>query len=338
MLALGWFFEARNWWARHLLFWFYRFSDSIFSFVGITDPISASWWEFLYLHLLPDLFLVYFNLLLLVPGLLLRKKITLYCLMAFNSVLAYAMFTFWAAPDCVDCENLSPFTSFYQYDFLDGIELLGISTGLRIMIEYFYASQRMQALRSEKLHSELAYLKNQINPHFLFNTLNNIATLSETRPERVTPTIVQLSKVLRYQLYESEKNEVLLTNEIENLRHNLDLEALRLNNARTEIGVVGNPNGLMVAPLLFLPFLENAVKHSADSSGGAVMDFQFKIEEKTLIFTAENSKPAVAPKHIAGGIGLKNIRRRLELLYPKRHELDIAESPDKFRVVLKLDL
>jgi LytS/YehU family sensor histidine kinase len=222
--------------------------------------------------------------------------------------------------------------------FVGGVETFLQVTGLRIMVEYLYTQQRIQALRNENLSTELAFLKSQINPHFLFNTLNNIAVLSEKYPEKVTPTIIDLSNVLRYQLYESDKETVLLSKEIENLRQNLSLEAMRLNDVDTEIRVEGHINGATVAPLLFLPFLENALKHSADPSGKAFIDIAFKMDVNVLTFTAENSKPALKPKQLSGGIGLKNIQRRLALLYPQKHILTIEDLPAAFKVTLVLML
>jgi hypothetical protein len=210
---------------------------------------------------------------------------------------------------------------------------------LRCAVHYVFEFRREDQLKREQLTTELAYLKNQINPHFLFNTLNNIAVLADLYPDRVTPTIVELSNVLRYQIYESEKSSVLLENEVENLRQNLNLEAMRLNEVDANINVEGDITGVEVAPLVFLPFLENALKHSVNPSGLATILAYFTMEsDKKLYFNIKNSKPPVKPIHLAGGLGLKNIQRRLELLYPNKHELTITDSKDWYEVTLRLEV
>ena len=282
--------------------------------------------------------LIYVNLLIVTPFLL-RKEFGSFFLIFVGTLSIYSIASFWFNHTIVAPGDVTP----VWVEFIQGIDdAFGVSVQvifLRFFVEYLYEFKQKQEQKNEQLASELAYLKNQINPHFLFNTLNNIAVLADLYPERVTPTIIELSNVLRYQLYESEKNTVLLTREIENLRQNLNLEAMRLNEVKARIEVAGNVSGIEVAPLLFLPFLENAMKHSANPSGIATIEILFKMEnEKTLVFTAKNSKPPVKPKQIAGGLGLKNIQRRLELIYPQKHELNISDSKDWYFVSLKIKL
>lgn len=338
---LGWFFEPRYWWARHLGFWLFRYSDFILAGLGIMDDMGISLARFLRVYVLPDGVLVYANLFVLIPALLLRRRVWQFVVAGLLLVLTYALLNFTLNPHPSVAEGqMSAFTAFFQLDFLDGLQLFLLSTGLRVMLEYLYSAIRFREMQAANLQTELAYLKSQVNPHFLFNTLNNIAVLSEQSPERVSPTIVRLSSVLRYQLYEGEKTRVLLAHEIENLRHYLDLEALRLNRADFDVQTSGgSPGNVAVAPLLFLPFVENALKHGVDSRGEISLRMRFDITPSALIFSLENSRPATPPAHLAGGIGLKNIRRRLQLLYPDRHELDIEDAPGAhvYRVRLKIE-
>jgi two-component system, LytTR family, sensor kinase len=332
--SFWWFLEPRQWWIRHILFWMYRFNNYVFYGLGWQEIDFSPGMPSLVGEILLYIVFVYFHVLFLIPKVLFNKKITLYIIGSFLSIgfFMYNEFVLFL-PEV----EMSFFDNFH-YPLINGIETYLQITGLRIMVEFLYTQKRLQELHTETLNTELAYLKSQINPHFLFNTLNNIAVLSEIYPEKVTSTIIDLSNVLRYQLYESEKEQVSLAKEIENLKQNLKLEALRLNDVQHDIRVEGAINGVMVAPLLFTPFLENAVKHSADPSGKVFIDMSFKIDENSLVFIAENSKPSIKAKQLAGGIGLKNIQRRLALLYPNKHTLSIEDTPTVFKVTLTLFL
>jgi two-component system, LytTR family, sensor kinase len=329
-----WFLEPKQWWLRHLLFWTYRFNNYVFYALGWEEIDTSAGTTAMIGEVLMYIGFVYFHVFFLIPKVLFSKKIVFYIVATLISLLSftYLEFIFFE----INTMSIT-FTSLHD-PIVNGIETYLQVTGLRIIVEYLYTQKRLQELRTESLTTELSYLKSQLNPHFLFNTLNNIAVLSEKYPEKVTSTIVDLSNVLRYQLYESEKEQVFLSKEIENLRQNLELEALRLNDVRHNIRVEGNINATTVAPLLFLPFLENAVKHSADLAGKVYIDIVFKIEDNILIFTAENSKPPIKARQLLGGIGLKNIRRRLALLYPEKHELTIEETPLIYKAILTLIL
>ncbi len=329
-----WFLEPRHWWLRHLLYWVYRFSNYFLYLVGLREIDFTQGYAPLLGEVLMFMFFFYLHILYLIPKLLFEKKIIRYIMASILSIAFFIQMDYLLYPP--DAE-ITQFDTLHN-SFFDCVEFFLEITGLRIMVEFLYTQKRMQELRTENLHTELSYLKSQINPHFLFNTMNNITVLSELYPEKVTPALIRLSNVLRYQLYEGEKEQVPLAKEIENLQQNLQLEVMRLNDVHHDIRVEGNVNGALVAPLLFLPFLENAVKHSADPSGKVFIDIVFKIDNHTLVFTAENSKPPVKARQLAGGIGLKNIRRRLALLYPGKHDLVIEETPSVFKVILTLEL
>ena len=331
------FIEPRFWWLRHILFLLYYFFNNIVHSLGIIniDFGGKNMWT---AYIIPEFILIYANLLIVGP-LLTRRKFVGVLLTCVATVTVYAITSFWFNPTTFEPGDVTP----VWVEFIQGSDdAFSISTKvifLRFIVQYLYEFKRKQEEKTEQLTSELAYLKNQINPHFLFNTLNNIAVLADLFPERVTPAIIELSNVLRYQLYESEKNTVLLSKEVENLRQNLNLEAMRLNEAKVNISVGCDMTGVEVAPLLFLPFLENAIKHSADPSGVAIIELYFTIVNKnTLLFTSKNSKPPVKPKQVAGGLGLKNIQRRLELIYPQKHELSIDDTKDWYSVSLKINL
>ena len=333
--SFWWFLAPKQWWFRHLIFWGYRFNNYLFHLIGWYDlkldsPETGNWQG----EILNFVFLGYIHFWFAIPKLLLRQKILLY---GFFSVLSLCLFAY-VQNFLYPYPEATSFFENYHYRFVAGMEILIQATSLRLFVEFIHSERQNQILRNENLHTELAYLKNQLNPHFLFNVLNNIAVISEKYPEKVTPTIIELSNVLRYQLYESEKESVLLSKEIKSIEQYLNLEAMRLNDATWKVREEGNIKGVTVAPLLFLPFIENATKHSADPSGKVTIDVLFKVENDTLIFIAKNTKPTTKAKQLDGGIGLKNIQRRLELLYPQRHTLLINDTTESYTVEMKIIL
>jgi Histidine kinase len=331
--------EPRFWWIRHIVFWCYTYSNYILETFGFLKGYLPPTKMELFCDVGLDLIIVYFFFWFLIPNFLEHKRYKAFLIGAGLSIAAYIgiVYIFFDGYFLEEGEVIALPIRLFQHFFLP-YEVLVPALGLRFLVEYLYNFEKQQMQQNEQLKTELAYLKNQINPHFLFNTLNNIAALSEIYPERVTPVIVELSNVLRYQLYESEKESVFLVDEIENLKQNLNLEALRLNKADVDIKIEGSANGKKVAPLLFLPFLENALKHSANPSGVSRIDILFKIEDNSLTFTVKNSKPPAKPNQLAGGLGLKNIQRRLELLYSNKHNLQIEDKTETYSVVLKLEI
>ncbi len=207
-----------------------------------------------------------------------------------------------------------------------------------------YANQKETetvALQKEKLETEVKFLKSQINPHFLFNALNNIYTLSVIKSDAAPDNLLRLSDMLRYVLYDCKAEKVPLQREIDYIRNFINLKLLKDSQG---MNVTANldesrPN-LMVAPMLFIPFIENAFKHSKveDLEKGWI-----KIELSTgpneIELQVQNSIPVNAfTKDEEGGIGLENVKRQLQLLYPTQHELNIQATDDKYTVFLKLRL
>lgn len=201
--------------------------------------------------------------------------------------------------------------------------------------------KEMAVLRSEKLESELKFLKSQVNPHFLFNALNNIYTLSVLKSDAAPENLLKLSAMLRYVLYDCKEATVPLGKEIEYLRHFIALNLLKDSrglNVKAQLDE-SRPH-LRIAPMLFIPFVENAFKHSkVEDLANGWIDIQLKTEENAVVLEVKNSLPKEGfTKNEAGGIGLENVRRQLELLYPNRHELRIGKTETAFEVYLKIQL
>ncbi len=194
----------------------------------------------------------------------------------------------------------------------------------------------------EKLQKEmeLNYLKEQVNPHFLFNSLNSIYSLSRQQSSETPDVVMQLSELMRYQLESSKKDTVLLKEELEFIENYLLLEEKRLSNRCTiEFSIDGDVLGLKIAPMLLIPFVENAVKHGAQSTNEqSTISVSANVKNTKLHFHINNSKPSLNTTSKRQGLGLENVKRRLKLLYPSAHTLEIDDSEKVYDVNLSIDL
>ena len=194
----------------------------------------------------------------------------------------------------------------------------------------------------EKLQKEmeLNYLKEQVNPHFLFNSLNSIYALSRQQSPETPDLVMQLSELMRYQLESSKKDTVLLKEELEFIENYLLLEEKRLSDRCTiEFLISGDLLDFRISPMLLIPFVENAVKHGAQSTNEqSTIDISAAIKDSALHFCVDNSKPPIVSTSKRKGFGLENVKRRLNLLYPNAHSLDIDDMEKVYRVNLSIDL
>ncbi|SEK45538.1 Histidine kinase [Aquimarina amphilecti] len=197
-------------------------------------------------------------------------------------------------------------------------------------------------VEKEKLQREmeLIYLKEQVNPHFLFNSLNSIYSLSRQQSPETPDLVMQLSELMRYQLESSKKEVVLLKEELEFIENYLLLEEKRLSKRCTiEFLIEGDLFGLKISPMLLIPFVENAIKHGAQSTNEqSKIDISVTIKNTALHFNVVNSKPTMIPASNRNGLGLENVRRRLGLLYPNAHTLDIVDKANDYHVNLTINL
>lgn len=213
---------------------------------------------------------------------------------------------------------------------------------LRFAKDWFELEARKKEVENEKLTAELSFLKEQINPHFLFNTLNNLYYLAYTKSENTTEVIAKLSQMMRYMIYESNHSVVPMSREIEYMQNYISLERLRLNNQiPIKFDVEGDPAAAKIAPLILITFLENAFKHGVNANNQqAWVNVLIRVDQNSCTYTVENSKlnGASTVHGEKSGIGLNNVRRRLELSYPGRHDLQVKDEHSKYRVDLKLKL
>jgi LytS/YehU family sensor histidine kinase len=192
-------------------------------------------------------------------------------------------------------------------------------------------------LENANLNAEVNFLKSQINPHFLFNTLNGIYSLARNKSDQTETAVLKLSDLMRYVLYESGEKKVELAKDIQYLSNYVDLQRLRLSSKVTvHYQVKGNIEGHYIAPLLLISFIENAFKHGISYTNSSFIQVEIIVFEKTLTLFVEN--PIIETNSFAGGVGLKNVMRRLELLYPGKYSLAIVNSGRLHVVNLKLNL
>ncbi len=216
--------------------------------------------------------------------------------------------------------------------------LIIASAAIKLFQQWVLNVQLINELKHTTTQAELEQLKNQINPHFLFNMLNNANVLTKKDPEKASQVLMKLSDLLRYQLYDSARDKVLLTSDIHFLEDFLNLEKVRRDNFDFIISKEGDLSGIQIPPLLFISFVENSVKHNNDSEKSSYVHLFFDVRENELFFKCINSKPILKAVHNSGGLGLTNVKRRLELLFPINYSLKIEDNAETFTVYLSIKL
>jgi hypothetical protein len=286
----------------------------------------------------------------LIPWFLLRGKyvwffVGLLILIPANALFAHQLTTWLVNPIRVYLLIPTPHDNFY-YGLMSGLRG-GLQTGgfaaMITLAKHFYRKdQANQQLVREKLTAELQLLKAQVHPHFLFNTLNNLYSLTLLKSDHAPEVVLKLSGLLRYMLYECNAPQVPLDKEVRMMQDYVELERLRYGDRLDlAVNVRGDLAGKGVAPLLLLPFLENAFKHGASEQldqAWIALDLTVKdnLLKMKLINSVSEEAPPPVPDADCHGIGLQNVRKRLELLYPGRHELKILREAETFIVTLTI--
>ena len=201
-------------------------------------------------------------------------------------------------------------------------------------------NRRINDIQSEKLKTEVSYLRAQINPHFLFNTLNSLYALSLEKSDSAPEAILKLSSMMRYVVTESGRDTVPLENEIAYLKNYVSLQRLRMDDATAFTFILsGNASGKYISPMLLIPFVENAFKYGLNPEENAAIDIHMEVAADELLLKVKNNKvTVVVPPGEESGHGIDNTRQRLQYLYPDRHTLTILDTDDFFEVQLKLIL
>ena len=222
------------------------------------------------------------------------------------------------------------------------IVVLVLMFGANLGIKFYYRSRddqkRLAELEHENLEQQLEYLRYQINPHFFMNTLNNIHALVDIDPEQAKDTILELSKMMRFVLYEGNKKDVPISREFDFIRHYVALMQLRYTEkVKITLDMPQESPDRQIPPLILITFIENAFKHGISYQRESFIDINVAVEGEKLKFKCSNSKADQANEE-KGGVGLDNVRKRLNLLYDNNYTLDINDTPDIYHVELVIPL
>lgn len=317
---------------KHLAFWLFVYADELLSILGITEPIDVPFWQVI-LEILGDMAMIYINIYYLLPRLFLKGKVLSYVLLTFLTIFLVVVMNFFLYHG--DIEEVYIIT-YGVSTIVENAAILFMAIAMKLIQESYLSNTRIRALKEDKLQTELAYLRTQVNPHFLFNTLNNVYVMAKKKDEHLPETIMQLSDLLRYQLYDCDADTVLLKNEIAYLENYLKLEGLRRQHLEVDFQVHGETNTVPIRPLILLPFIENAFKYSNSGSGSDYIRLIIKLEGTTLLVEIENNKGTLHHRDV-GGIGLVNASRRLELAYPDKHKLELIEDEKRYLVKIEIE-
>jgi two-component system, LytTR family, sensor kinase len=288
--------------------------------------------------------LVYITNYLLIPYLLYRKRYIVFVAVFIVVVFSSSIFKMYIEEMVFGTPGFFGLRQQLKVRIYDNVipHLLLVSTGaaIKLLIDYARAQKRLGDLAKEKAETELQFLKSQINPHFLFNSLNAIYFLIDKQNAEARQTLLQFSDLLRYQLYDCNAPTIEIEKELAYLQDYVRLQQLRKDKqyeVKMETG--GDMNGFRITPLLLIPFVENAFKHiSHDSSRKNFVHITMARQNGSFSFTVSNSKDSHRSTEPRGGIGLANVKRRLELVYPGRHLLRVDNSDDVFTVEMQLKI
>ncbi len=213
-----------------------------------------------------------------------------------------------------------------------------VGTCISVIQRWLLTEQNRKETENEKLNTELSFLKSQVNPHFFFNTLNNIYSLAVVRSEKTAPAVMKLSSIMRYILTETQRDLVPLSNEVDFTHNFIDLQKVRLTDkVMLQFSAEGDIDTLLIAPLLFIPFVENAFKYGVSTKESSSIQIYIKTEGNTIIFNSINYIVATENTLTENtGIGINNVKRRLELMYPGKHVLTTTEKDNYYTVHLEI--
>ena len=362
MNALSYYPSKQNWLLRnklhHIPFWaLYHF---IWWTVALGNPVKAATAIFLTPFILKFLFYVvfqalavYFNLYYLIPKYLEKGRFTHYLIFLTLTIIGASLLI-------IPGYYLSAFVSgqtmqqaygangdcFYGYlgtSLPSTLAAMTLAMSIKLGKNWLQTQRKQQLLEKEKLETELNFLKHQFNPHFLFNTINSIFFLIHKNPDMASASLAKFSELLRYQLYECNDKQILLSKEISYMENSIGLEKLRQND-NVEVSLqmeLEDSNQWGIAPFILMTFVENAFKHvSKHADKPNWIRIHLEQDGERLDFSVSNSTSDVVTSDIVryGGIGLKNVQRRLDLIYPGQYDLDIQHHNNNFDIRLQLRL
>jgi two-component system, LytTR family, sensor kinase len=273
----------------------------------------------------------------LIPKILRKKGVTTYLILVFIISVSYiyleSILKVWVNPDY---KNIYTFFIFFPVIFV-----AAMGTGFGLVTAYVDEESIKREVNQERLRSELSFLRSQISPHFIFNVLNSIVYLIRTRSSEAENVTIQLSELIRYMLYETDTKQVPVSREVEYLKNYIELQKVRYGeDVEINVSISGNDSSLTIEPMLLIPFVENAFKHGIGMVTNPKIDIVLSYDTSVLNFQVTNpiGPETMEQKDGSSGIGLKNVSRRLELLYKGKHELYIDNNGKEFTARLKINL
>jgi len=356
-LKNNWFYKYKLyhlpfWFGYHFLWWTLRIGSPLAVLGSLVYPHAAVKFFF---YMIFQMIGVYFNHYFLIPRFLEKGRYVIYVTAVLITILVsaclitsgYYVSAMVAGKPLEEVYGNTTFFSLFEGGALPSTAAaITLAMSIRLTRNWMRSKRRQQELEKEKLDTELKFLKSQMNPHFLFNTINSIFVLIHKNPKMASESLAKFSDLLRYQLYECNEHQILLSQELNYVYNFIELQKLRQDHDHVDVRINMKEyvtGDLMIAPFVLIPFIENAFKHVSrrtDHSNWITMDIYF--EEKQLFFKIANS---VSATHHASteavkynGIGLKNVKRRLDLVYPDTHQLIIEQDADHYEVKLQLTL
>jgi sensor histidine kinase YesM len=300
------------------------------------------------LYTLPlEMLAVYFTIYFIIPHLLIKKRYLLFSIVLAVSAAGiillarYINFIFvypWVYPESYQKFGYWNFVSIMNNVF--GVySVVSVAAAIKLF-KYWFRTQRQKSnLEKQNLESELALLRVQINPHFLFNTLNNIDSLVQSNSEKASNALIKLSDIMRYMLYDADNDFVPLENEIEYIKSYISLQQIRQKSSDyTSMEISCKGDGLLIAPMLLVPFIENAYKHGSKDYKYPGIVIRISCNQGILSLYVMNYFDEAGQKDASQGIGLQNVNRRLELIYPGKYQLDIEVKKQIYIANLNIDL
>ncbi|UOE48650.1 sensor histidine kinase [Mucilaginibacter sp. SMC90] len=288
--------------------------------------------------------LFYLNYLLYIPQFLNKKKYAIYFIIIILTIIAYGIIKYAVGLLFEDIvlrgmkKEVISFTTYFFRTFFMSLIFVFLSTVFKFSVDWFLNERIQRDLENQRLIAELAFLKSQINPHFLFNSLNSIYSLAYQRSETTPEAILKLSEIMRYMLYECNDNKVDLDKELQYLQNYIDLQKIRFGSkAFIDFKVDGNITDQKIEPLLLIAFIENAFKHGVANDINSPIKLLINVAGGKLHFYIQNKKHN-NNRDAVGGIGLINVQRRLDLLYPNRYSLKIRDEEYTYTCELSIDL
>lgn len=284
------------------------------------------------------LFLI--NTELLIPNVLRKKGVSAYLVSLLMLILGFAFVQYGIRTMWIP-EELRMSRNVVFWSIVPVLFATAISTGYGFITYFSKQEKDKQEEQQERLRSELSFLRSQISPHFMFNILNSIVYLIRSKSDLAEPVTIQLSELMRYMLYTSSEEAVSLEKELNYLRNYIDLQRIRFEeDVDISLSIEGPVGNQLIDPMLLIPFVENAFKHGVGLVRDPVIDIRVLIADNNLYFSVKNrlGPESQEDKDPSSGIGLRNVSRRLELLYPQTHHLDIQQNEEWYSINLHLQL